>query len=1288
METTINTFSEGMVSDMDKSIKSPNSYQYATNLRYLANINSNSGTLHSAESSGVIANAIESDFEIGEAIIGHGVIRDFLILFTSEYNASPSPVRIDRIRRYVINETTLSDHALLYEYNNLYSNDPSIFPEYLSVVTRYENSDNIKIYWANSDNSIRVANIAKYLTDTGLISGTYLDPSRLNIVTPVSSGSIVLSDMVSGSLASGKVNYSYNLLKENGQESNIINGLSGSFINLYTDNINTTSTALIKGDLEVNNTGKGVKLLLDIASEDYEYFDKIRLYRIHYKEYGQLPEISIVSDFNILQSGFNVLLDSGESTLGSLTSEEYAVLSSVAYSAYTIEEKDNVLFAGNVKETTFEIEFDARAYRFNSSNIANIYTSYGSYTTPEYAVTSGNWGTVAEDANCINAFNDLDNDITLTYRNIYQSDGSTIGGEGPEIEYYFSANTVSLEIDNSNTLSEPRTYSGVVNDAFFINNDYSSPISTYYLTGYQRDEIYRFGIIFYNASGIKSTVKWIGDIRIPGPESTNSDFYTVSDNSDIHPITVNFTLKNGLPAGATSYEIVRAPREENDRSIIDAGYVAVSIDHIDTKLKTRAPFVDPTSYDYSYEYITGSLPINYRILGLVSPESCFYEKTAAKAGDYLDVVGVLNNYIGTTEKHANNPSEAPYPASGEAMDDNHYVSIKYKDLVLNASGNVIDRYTLEEVQYIPASEVPTKYSFTQALGSVNNSAFITGDTTPGATSDFYSPSGRTTIVQVDSNLDVSAYTGFQLPYVYIKRNVLSRYSGPGYQERQYTKYISASKITDSIADTPALKGDIYINHFDYQNYMLSPEFDLALNPGGGLVPDRLCSGFVTYPVESKINISLRSDTDNFAKVYTNPSSYLIKDYAGLHLGSSSEYNQENDLYLYNSIYSQEDTISFSFSESDIDLRTEFDSRVVHSDKKFDDEYTDSWTKFRPNNFLDLESRYGPIKSLTKFNNVLYFAQDKAFGALSINQRSLISDLNPGTLSLGTGGTLSRFDYITENYGTQHKKSITSSKGGIYFFDKNLKSILNFNGQQLELLNESKGLNSYINNLTLNDIPFIEANSKNSEVYFQLSDNILVFNNTLQNFTSDYTINSDYICDINKYTIHYNTSVSTPTTNLFGLYLGNTYGSFNNGVSYNDSSLLITNNENFYNTKTYDNIIFYTDSRLNGIEMNTDTFDSVNFYNTYQYTGEHALTLGTTLKKLERGYSLIIPRNIVNANGTTNIDIFNVANQNPSRQFKERMRDKYIVADFTYENSATKGQISVPYISFLYRQSKR
>jgi len=67
--------------------------------------------------------------------------------------------------------------------------------------------------------------------------------------------------------------------------------------------------------------------------------------------------------------------------------------------------------------------------------------------------------------------------------------------------------------------------------------------------------------------------------------------------------------------------------------------------------------------------------------------------------------------------------------------------------------------------------------------------------------------------------------------------------------------------------------------------------------------------------------------------------------------------------------------------------------------------------FKAANFLDADDRYGEITNLRSFNNLLLFWQQHAVGQFSVNERTQISDDSGKPLVLGTGGVLSRYDYI-------------------------------------------------------------------------------------------------------------------------------------------------------------------------------------------------------------------------------------------------------------------------------------
>lgn len=149
------------------------------------------------------------------------------------------------------------------------------------------------------------------------------------------------------------------------------------------------------------------------------------------------------------------------------------------------------------------------------------------------------------------------------------------------------------------------------------------------------------------------------------------------------------------------------------------------------------------------------------------------------------------------------------------------------------------------------------------------------------------------------------------------------------------------------------------------------------------------------------------------------------------------YTQKTPLYVYNPVYSvtsgsKQYLPKGIYAEDDVVTNT----RIVCSELKTNNEITDSWTKFKFANFLDVDTKYGEVTNLKAFGNRLYFWQDNAVGIASVNERSLITDNNMAELTLGTGGILTRFDYVATLNGSSivNDKSITNSATTIYWYD--------------------------------------------------------------------------------------------------------------------------------------------------------------------------------------------------------------------------------------------------------------
>lgn len=226
------------------------------------------------------------------------------------------------------------------------------------------------------------------------------------------------------------------------------------------------------------------------------------------------------------------------------------------------------------------------------------------------------------------------------------------------------------------------------------------------------------------------------------------------------------------------------------------------------------------------------------------------------------------------------------------------------------------------------------------------------------------------------------------------------------------------------------------------------------------------------------------------------------------------YVQKEPEYVYNSVYSVQNT-SIPFAVYDDlnpqDYNKTIDTRVYYSDLKQNDEIIDSWCKFRSSNFIDVDQQYGPITDVYTFKNVLTFCQEQSFGVLSVNDRSVATDNSGQNIVLGTGGVLDRYDYYSSTYG-MHKQQfcMTSSTGGLYWFDSHNNVICLFDGQSVTQLSKQGKVQNILNKYKKDDNFKVFYNNRYNEVIFNvLSDDMqIVYNEMLGKFTSTLTIPFD------------------------------------------------------------------------------------------------------------------------------------------------------------------------------------
>jgi hypothetical protein len=425
------------------------------------------------------------------------------------------------------------------------------------IETFYESDLIQKVYWTDALNQLRTVNIKHNL------------PFFRNIKTIDSTpewdlSPITIHQSINGSgewsEGAGMVQYGYRLYVKNGPTTKL-SPLSG--------------LAPILKDLHGVPTGESGNTLFKVSINDVDTsFEWIEIYRFRIDDSGAVvaylihegevgPRSNTTDTVNILA------LDKGDSSVIRIQSDLAGLRFGVSgpYIPRTFEIKDNRVFLGNIEETVFDVDYDARAYSFTNTTDYSVATSTTiSFTesNPREAKlrsadggyeetisgTNPTWPTNTK----LDAINKsvlaLPNDNTYFERYQYKADGITQGGEGPNVAFEFEFE-----------------YSPI--SSYFKYPEYYSK------GAYKTGEPYRFGIQFFDKYGNGSFVNWIADIRMPELKRLDDARLYRGSTNKFKLLYPRFTLANlgNLPDTIHSLRIVRAVKDPEDRLILSQGYL-------------------------------------------------------------------------------------------------------------------------------------------------------------------------------------------------------------------------------------------------------------------------------------------------------------------------------------------------------------------------------------------------------------------------------------------------------------------------------------------------------------------------------------------------------------------------------------------------------------------------------------------------------------------------------------------------------------------------------------------
>lgn len=1287
--TQINNFSKGMNTDTSDAYLEDGTYRMAVNLRYTTTVGSNSGELHMIEGCTDLIGSID-----GQVVKKATQLRNVGIIVTQDASEVGWHV-------YTIQGSNRNEVAHI-------SSNERVVNKKISVVARYEDDDNQKLYIADGAGPMIAVPLTEGLCTN--LNQMLAYPSAL-LDVPKFAG------LISGNLKSGVYQYAYQLYKKHYASSEI--SVATKTIPLHKGAVQINSASDSEGYEKDVYTDKGIKVQINISSKLQETFDSIFIYRIHYKEVGQIPDIDVVYDDKIEWNStenkqYMEFDDSGIESLGVITLEEYNAMTGIHIIPKVIESANDFMFAANIQS-------DNPIYE--NKEILNW--------NPE--------GNVSVGFTTISLVGDIGSD----------DDKINVGATG-------FRNMVGNRYNNF--------ISGDIDD----NNTYANPYAQYLFKSHRRGETYRYGIILYDEDGNASQVKHIQDVIIPSYSDSRFPVFESTQNGHgltVHPIGVTFTINN-LPSTVAKYEIVRCGRDTSDLDTICQCVLSRPIQRVfeqdfgrhdenDDRPQSTYPLT-PTGYvttqDYMFympindegkdqtnnedpiatnwtahwdeaPYVATNMEIkkhayywdikpNNDIFQAISPEYCYQQESFKDLLKHRDLTIEPVSYIYPIIDSGKNKTWRAGAIAGDtsykSVTEKYYnlgnkyanLAVKNNYIIMDSRGGtlfsyytdksktLLQSYDNDDFKYNTANDDTARYTYIKLYGKTTptisgadvkglgfpetlqwddfasaeekyklkytdkvsvvggknfvnwvSNGFYNVDHSNNAVDDglfghfkidddhlddsmsimggMMGPGGKCFTIKIDGDqfagIEGTNYFGTYLCNI---KQSSTKYGGDSLHAKENSTYRSFGNLFDASNTTVTVfDGDCYILPFEY----------ISLHKWYHPYLQHCRNACVVYsiPMETNINIPYSFGYE-FSKNIGSSGVVNIQDQPA---NVNNIFSQEKPLYAYDTVNNISPTAKILVAESRNDdmYGTNMDYRVYHSERKSNNEQTDSWLRFKAANYLDVDNRYGPITGLRKFNNSLVFWQQVGAGILQVNERSQVMDENNAQLILGTGEVLGRYDYINTRNGMREGEfADTQSDNVLYWWDHDKRQIMSYTqGAVAPELSKIKFIQSMLNNGDDIDNPILFFDKKNNEAVFKvLSKSSVVFNESIGAFTGLYEIEPSGAIVLNDSLLLTTNSAAVKTWNSIN----------NNKVVGLDNKpltpyLKYVVNSNALQNKTFDNTEI--NGRLYGggevrTYINSDPLDKISF-DFYTPLKQHGTITGDKIDNTEYNFRFAIPR---------------------------------------------------------------
>ena len=1282
-----------MNQDVSKSKRSPEFYFDACNVRIQATDSGTTGSIVNDK-----GNTLVYQLGADHTIIGHAVLKNFLVLFSTNGVEPDRIIRLDLDNNY--DAFVLFSGDLNFSVNNM-----------IDTEAYYESDDVQKVYWVDGINQLRHINIIAESTYT------QMDATLFDAVPEVAFSAPYVSSIDFGGIhTSGMIQYAYNLIKQNGSQSSI-----SPISELYPLNKNV-------GGGQVNEVVSKI-LNISIDSVDSRY-DILRLYAIKYTSFNEAPAISLIAEQSVKDTNAFRYQDDGR-IIRAITAEQFLFLGGTAFIPSTITSKYNRLILGNIKEMYFdvptfdpdtELYYDTRAYRFPYNSSTSMIWSNNDINTQEAILHDGEKVVltasnqlVPADHDCQNTFFD---GLAADYK--HKKGSGAIGATGTNIE---------VEIVQK-SVTNPRNV-------------------------LKSNEIYRLGIEFYNNRGQVSPPKWICDLKIPRGNLNGNNINTLSvtltnedklialgvvgwrvlrvEREDVDKTILcqgivnpsiyqkynntyeeDLTVAKGIEFSDDGATKLPSPFMRNNTDLIDAnvtlsGYTnAPKINKILHGNPICLPVMGGPSHlgipEWPYPEIfrNAGSEVNHnsyedtKLFQMYSPEITFLNQSFGDFLTYKVVAAVTNSLsncgewckqiatenkddilVGDTLNNLRVNGVISLFRTAQLDIDTAGGSEPNQIGILGPAGGTTKR--IGQYQYYRKYINDPSFSIVQTIFGDEYSFSISGSPSivnKGVSSKSYDSD---TITNIDGKYkfsnhlftivtDKNQYDHIKEPIISINSigaaclTIVDSAEAPletilttgGVTTPNSTGIIEISRVLTNQygGSTYESRGrNSYLRIGRYQPIdLLSNQIDSAGDTFIGqyrfqrIMPNTtqvmsnkylsLCE-IVEFPVETSIDLANRSD-------------YSVDGWDSYFQSTYDEYHNYNRVYSQQPIFSRTTATPFTFQE-----RKVFDNRINATKVKTAGETVDSWTDILVNEEMYVDGKYGQITKIIQNNDIVYCIQEQAVAMLEIQPRVQTVATNGTSIELGRGAVLYNYKYLNTNSGCVNSESVFNSQSSVYYIDIVNKSINRIVGNEVVGLSDMHGLHSFMtNNLDYTTLKYSNAvtgcfDQVTNDAYFTTPGFTLSFNEQTNSFTSKYSFKPDrYI-----YTIYGMISVNLGHelwkhgVGNYCQYYGTTYQSYITllAAPEPDMDCIFNNGE------------FKSEVSINGVDQPSVTIGAIRCWNEYQDTCSDInfvysipLFVGGNIKRKFRDWNLFIPRNY----GTL-----------------QRMRGQWIYIKLMFDNTA-------------------